>query len=72
MILLGEKFGKIRDQSRSRKIGKWYNFNMLMINNYLTKLLVSFGIIWEIYSKHEKKPKPIKGLGGMYSLKRLS
>ncbi|MGB9436647.1 MAG: hypothetical protein WCB15_01790 [Desulfobacterales bacterium] len=24
------------------------------------------------YSKHEKKPKPIKGLGGMYSLKRLS
>ena len=24
------------------------------------------------YSKHEKKPKPIKGLKGMYSLKRLS
>ena len=24
------------------------------------------------YAKHEKKPKPIKGLGGMYSLKRLS
>ena len=24
------------------------------------------------YSKHEKKPKPIKGLGGVYSLKRLS
>jgi hypothetical protein len=24
------------------------------------------------YSKHEKKPKPIKGLTGMYSLKRLS
>ena len=24
------------------------------------------------YSKHEKKPKPIKGLDGMYSLKRLS
>ena len=24
------------------------------------------------YSKHEKKPKPIKGLEGMYSLKRLS
>jgi len=24
------------------------------------------------YSKHEKKPKPIKGLAGMYSLKRLS
>ena len=24
------------------------------------------------YSKHEKKPKPIKGLNGMYSLKRLS
>jgi len=24
------------------------------------------------YSKHEKKPKPIKGLSGMYSLKRLS
>ena len=23
-------------------------------------------------SKHEKKPKPIKGLSGMYSLKRLS
>ena len=23
-------------------------------------------------SKHEKKPKPIKGLDGMYSLKRLS
>jgi hypothetical protein len=23
-------------------------------------------------SKHEKKPKPIKGLEGMYSLKRLS
>jgi hypothetical protein len=23
-------------------------------------------------SKHEKKPKPIKGLNGMYSLKRLS
>jgi len=24
------------------------------------------------FSKHEKKPKPIKGLEGMYSLKRLS
>ena len=24
------------------------------------------------YSKHEEKPKPIKGLEGMYSLKRLS
>jgi putative transposase len=24
------------------------------------------------YSKHEKRPKPIKGLEGMYSLKRLS
>jgi putative transposase len=24
------------------------------------------------YSKHEKKPKPIKGLEGIYSLKRLS
>jgi hypothetical protein len=24
------------------------------------------------YSKYEKKPKPIKGLDGMYSLKRLS
>jgi hypothetical protein len=24
------------------------------------------------FSKHEKKPKPIKGLAGMYSLKRLS
>ncbi len=24
------------------------------------------------YSKHEKKPKPIKGLDGVYSLKRLS
>ena len=24
------------------------------------------------YSKHEKKPRPIKGLNGMYSLKRLS
>jgi len=23
------------------------------------------------YSKHEKKPEPIKGLEGMYSLKRL-
>jgi len=25
-----------------------------------------------LYSKHEKKPKPIKGLNGIYSLKRLS
>jgi len=24
------------------------------------------------HSKHEKKPKPIKGLDGIYSLKRLS
>jgi len=24
------------------------------------------------HSKHEKRPKPIKGLDGMYSLKRLS
>ena len=24
------------------------------------------------YSKHEKKPRPVKGLAGMYSLKRLS
>jgi putative transposase len=24
------------------------------------------------FSKHEKKPKPVKGLAGMYSLKRLS
>jgi hypothetical protein len=25
-----------------------------------------------LYSNHEKKPRPIKGLDGMYSLKRLS
>jgi len=24
------------------------------------------------YSKHEKKPNPVKGLSGVYSLKRLS
>jgi putative transposase len=53
---------------------------------YLTRYFTDSGIIGSkefvsanyqrfrnlFYSKHEKKPKPIKGLDGMYSLKRLS
>jgi hypothetical protein len=53
---------------------------------YLTRYFTDSGIIGSkkfvstnyqrfkhlFYSKHEKKPRPIKGLDGIYSLKRLS
>jgi hypothetical protein len=42
-------------------------------NNQDNFLSTDFGLKeFNFYSKHEKKPKPIKGLEGMYSLKRLS
>jgi len=63
-------------------------FEMSRINRfrYRTRCFTDSGIIGSkefvftnyqrfknlFYSKHEKKPKPIKGLDGIYSLKRLS
>jgi len=56
------------------------------IKSYRTRYFTDSGIIGSkefvatnyqrfkhlFYSRHEKKPRPIKGLEGMYSLKRLS
>jgi REP element-mobilizing transposase RayT len=54
-----------------------YRWNSLgyhiQTNNNDTFLSTDFGLReFNFYSKHEKKPKPIKGLEEIYSLKRLS
>jgi putative transposase len=73
---------KIVEKERSKE------FEISRINRfrYRTRYFTDSGIIGSkefvsanyrrfkhlLYSKHEKKPKPIKGLFGVYSLKRLS
>jgi REP element-mobilizing transposase RayT len=73
---------KVLEKERSRKfeLSKSHRFR------YRTRYFTDSGIIGSkefvsvnyqrfkhlFYSKHEKKPKPIKGLAGIYSLKRLS
>jgi putative transposase len=65
---------------------KEFEINRISRFRYRTRYFTDSGIIGSkefvveiyqrfkhlFYSKHEKKPKPIKGLDGMYSLKRLS
>ena len=74
--------GKVFEKERSREfeLSKSDRFR------YRTRYFTDSGIIGSkefvstnyqrfknlFYSKHEKKPKPIKGLDGIYSLKRLS
>ena len=69
-----------KERSREFELGRINRFR------YRTRYFTDSGIIGSkefvsehyqrfkhlFYSKHEKKPKPIKGLEGMYSLKRLS
>jgi len=73
---------RILEKERSREFG----LNRSDRFRYRTRYFTDSGIIGSkefvstnyhrfkhlFYSKHEKKPKPIKGLEGMYSLKRLS
>lgn len=70
------------------RIGVLYTFELSKNDRfrYRTRYFTDSGIIGSkqfvaekdqlfkhlFYSKHGKKPKPIKGLDGMYSLKRLS
>jgi hypothetical protein len=65
---------------------KEFEINRISRFRYRTRYFMDSGIIGSkefvaenyqrfkhlFYSKHEKKPKPIRGLEGMYSLKRLS
>jgi hypothetical protein len=69
-----------KERSREFELGRSDRFR------YRTRYFTDSGIIGSkefvfsnyqrfkhlFYSKHEKKPKPIKGLDGIYSLKRLS
>ena len=73
---------RILEKERSREFG----LNRSDRFRYRTRYFTDSGIIGSkefvstnyhrfkhlFYSKHEKKPRPIKGLEGMYSLKRLS
>jgi putative transposase len=70
----------------ARERNKDFEISRISRFRHRTRYFTDSGIIgskefvWEnyqrfkhlFYSKHEKKPKPIKGLDGMYSLKRLS
>jgi REP element-mobilizing transposase RayT len=74
--------GKVLEKERNREFELSRNDRF----RYRTRYFTDSGIIGSkefvsanyqrfkhlFYSKHEKKPRPIKGLEGMYSLKRLS
>ena len=74
----------IQDALRLKVLG--FEINRASRFRYRTRYFTDSGIIGTkefvssnyqrfkhlFHSKHEKKPKPIKGLDGMYSLKRLS
>jgi REP element-mobilizing transposase RayT len=74
--------GKVLEQQRNRGV----ELSISDRFRYRTRYFTDSGIIGSkefvstnyqrfkhlFYSKHEKKPKPTKGLEGMYSLKRLS
>jgi hypothetical protein len=73
---------RVLEKERSRK----FELSKSVRFKYRTRYFTDSGIIGSkefvadnyqrfkhlFYSKHEKKPKPIKGLVGVYSLKRLS
>ena len=76
----------INDKIVSKERKKDFEINRISRFRYRTRYFTDSGIIGSkefvaenyqrfkhlFYSKNEKKPKPIKGLDGMYSLKRLS
>ena len=76
----------IHDKVFAKERKKDFEINRFTRFRYRTRYFTDSGIIGSkefvsanyqrfkhlFYSKHEKKPKPIKGLDGMYSLKRLS
>jgi hypothetical protein len=78
--------GVIGDKVVANERKKDFGLNRISRFRYRTRYFTDSGIIGSkefvaknykrfkhlFYSKHEKKPKPIKGLEGMYSLKRLS
>jgi REP element-mobilizing transposase RayT len=76
----------IEDKVVAKERKKKFEINRITRFRYRTRYFTDSGIIGSkefvsetyqrfkhlFYSKHEKKPKPVKGLDGMYSLKRLS
>jgi hypothetical protein len=76
----------IDDNVVSKERKKDFEISQISRFRYRTRYFTDSGIIGSkefvsanyqlfkhlFYSKHEKKPRPIKGLVGMYSLKRLS
>ena len=74
--------GKVLEKERNRE----FELSRISRFRYRTRYFTDAGIIGSkqfvsenyqrfkhlFYSKHEKKPKAVKGLDGMYSLKRLS
>jgi len=76
----------IEDRVIAKERSRGFELNKTDRFRYRTRYFTDSGIIGSkefvsanyqrfrnlFYSKHEKKPKPIKGLEGMYSLKRLS
>jgi hypothetical protein len=76
----------IDDKVVAKEREKEFEINRIRRFKYRTRYFTDSGIIGSrefvanyyqrfkhlFFSKHEKKPKPIKGLDGMYSLKRLS
>jgi len=74
--------GKVLEKERNRE----FELSRISRFRYRTRYFTDAGIIGSkqfvsenyqrfkhlFYSKHEKKPKPVKGIDGMYSLKRLS
>jgi hypothetical protein len=77
---------EIDDKVVAKARKKDFEISRLIRLRYRTRYFTDSGIIGSkefvstncqrfkhlFHSKHEKKPKPIKGLDGMYSLKRLS
>jgi REP element-mobilizing transposase RayT len=80
------KAGVIDEEVVEKERKKEFEISRIRCFRYRTRYFTDSGIIGSkqfvaencqrfkhlFYSKHEKKPKPIKGLEGMYSLKRLS
>jgi hypothetical protein len=76
----------INDEIVARALKTDFEISRIMRFRYRTRYFTDSGIIGSrefvatnyqrfkhlFYSKHEKKSKPIKGLEGIYSLKRLS
>jgi hypothetical protein len=76
----------IDDKAVAKERKKEFEISRISRFRYRTRYFTDSGIIGSkefvsinyqrfkhlFYSKHEKKPKPVKGLSGVYSLKRLS